>query len=99
MNKTKSSIKKRFKLMSSGILKMSQSGKRHGMRKRAGRVIRNNRGYKNITLCEVRRVIRGMHGVGARKVRLRSNATLVKEYYAKICKMKNLEDLMETTAE
>lgn len=90
MNKTNSSIKKRFKLMGSGIIKMSQSGKRHGMRRRKSRVIRDNRGYSNIQLSEVRRMLKGMPGVGATKIRLKSNKTMIKEYYAQVCKMKNL---------
>lgn len=95
MNKTKSSIKKRFKLMGSGILKMSQSGKRHGMRRRKSRVIRDNRGYAMITHSEVRRMARGMYGVGATNIRLKSNTQLTKEYCAQICKMKNLDEFLE----
>ena len=82
MTKTKSSIKKRFKVTGSGLLKISQSGKRHGMRKRAKRVLLGNKGYTVSKKCEVRRVIRLMPGIGARKIRLKSNKTLMKE----ICK-------------
>jgi large subunit ribosomal protein L35 len=42
--KTKSSVKKRFKLTASGKVKMAQAGKRHGMRKRSNKFIRNARG-------------------------------------------------------
>ena len=42
--KTKSSAKKRFKLTASGKIKMSQSGKRHGMIKRTNSQIRKQRG-------------------------------------------------------
>lgn len=42
--KTKSSAKKRFKLTASGMVKMGQAGKRHGMRKRSNKFIRNARG-------------------------------------------------------
>lgn len=42
--KTKSSAKKRFKLTASGLVKMAQAGKRHGMRKRSNKFIRNARG-------------------------------------------------------
>ena len=42
--KTKSGAKKRFSLTSSGKVKMSQAGKRHGMIKRTAKFIRNARG-------------------------------------------------------
>ncbi len=42
--KTKSSAKKRFKLTGSGLVKMAQAGKRHGMRKRSNKMLRNARG-------------------------------------------------------
>ena len=42
--KTKSSAKKRFRLTGSGNVKMGQAGKRHGMRKRSNKMIRNARG-------------------------------------------------------
>lgn len=42
--KTKSSAKKRFHLTASGKIKTTQSGKRHNMRKRSQRMIRNARG-------------------------------------------------------
>ena len=42
--KTKSSAKKRFRLTASGLVKMGQAGKRHGMRKRTNKFIRNARG-------------------------------------------------------
>ncbi len=42
--KTKSSAKKRFKLTATGKVKMAQAGKRHGMRKRSNKFIRNARG-------------------------------------------------------
>ena len=42
--KTKSSAKKRFRLTKSGKVKMSQSGKRHGMIKRTNSQIRKQRG-------------------------------------------------------
>lgn len=42
--KTKSSAKKRFKVTASGLVKMAQAGKRHGMRKRSSKFIRNARG-------------------------------------------------------
>lgn len=42
--KTKSSVKKRFKVTASGRVKVQQSGKRHGMIKRSNKFIRNARG-------------------------------------------------------
>jgi len=42
--KTKSSAKKRFRLTSSGKVKMPQAGKRHGMIKRTNSQIRKQRG-------------------------------------------------------
>lgn len=48
--KTKSSAKKRFKLTASGKIKSPQAGKRHGMRKRSNRQIRDQRG--TTVLCK-----------------------------------------------
>ncbi len=42
--KTKSSVKKRFKLTATGKVKMAQTGKRHGMIKRSNKFIRQARG-------------------------------------------------------
>ena len=42
--KTKSGVKKRFSLTASGKVRANQSGKRHGMRKRSKRFIRDQRG-------------------------------------------------------
>lgn len=42
--KTKSSVKKRFKLTASGKVVMGQAGKRHGMIKRTQKMKRNARG-------------------------------------------------------
>ena len=42
--KTKSSVKKRFKLTASGKVKSSQAGKQHGMIKRTNKQSRNQRG-------------------------------------------------------
>ncbi|MGF1447092.1 MAG: 50S ribosomal protein L35 [Pikeienuella sp.] len=42
--KTKSSVKKRFKVTASGRVKCQQAGKRHGMIKRTPKFIRNARG-------------------------------------------------------
>ncbi|MDF1854607.1 50S ribosomal protein L35 [Pseudooceanicola sp.] len=42
--KTKSSVKKRFKVTATGRIKVAQAGKRHGMIKRTRKFIRNARG-------------------------------------------------------
>ncbi|MEL6743902.1 MAG: 50S ribosomal protein L35 [Pseudomonadota bacterium] len=42
--KTKSSVKKRFKVTSSGKVKVAQAGKQHGMIKRSNKFLRNARG-------------------------------------------------------
>ena len=42
--KTKSSVKKRFKITATGKVKVQQAGKRHGMIKRSNSFIRNARG-------------------------------------------------------
>lgn len=55
--KTKSSAKKRFRFTGTGKVKMAQAGKRHGMRKRSNKFIRDARG---MTI---------MHDSDAKKVR------------------------------
>ncbi|MBT6135482.1 MAG: 50S ribosomal protein L35 [Kordiimonadaceae bacterium] len=42
--KTKSGVKKRFKITASGKVKAGQAGKQHGMIKRSNKQIRNQRG-------------------------------------------------------
>jgi len=42
--KTKSSVKKRFKITASGKVKVAAAGKRHGMIKRSNKFIRDARG-------------------------------------------------------
>lgn len=42
--KTKSGIKKRFKATASGLIKASQANKRHNMRRRSKRQLRDQRG-------------------------------------------------------
>lgn len=42
--KTKSGVKKRFKVTATGRVKVQQAGKRHGMIKRTPKFIRNARG-------------------------------------------------------
>ncbi len=54
--KTKSSVKKRFRLTASGKVKMSQAGKRHGMRKRSNKFIRNARGTTIMHASDAKKV-------------------------------------------
>lgn len=42
--KTKSSVKKRFRLTATGLVRGQQAGKRHGMIKRTNKFLRNARG-------------------------------------------------------
>ncbi|MBQ4875115.1 MAG: 50S ribosomal protein L35 [Rickettsiaceae bacterium H1] len=42
--KTKSGVKKRFRLTGTGKVRSAQSGKRHGMRKRSGRSLSTQKG-------------------------------------------------------
>ncbi len=44
--KTKSSVKKRFKISSSGKVLVAHVGKRHGMSKRTNSFIRNTKGTR-----------------------------------------------------
>lgn len=44
--KTKSSCKKRFKITGTGLIVANHAFKRHGMRKRPNKFIRNSRGMK-----------------------------------------------------
>ncbi len=54
--KTKSSVKKRFRLTASGKVKIGQAGKRHGMRKRSNKMIRNARGTTIMHPSDAKRV-------------------------------------------
>ena len=47
--KTKSGVKKRFKLTATGLVNSTQAGKRHGMVKRSKNQIRNQRGTTILT--------------------------------------------------
>lgn len=48
--KTKSGVKKRFKLTASGKVRSGQAGKQHGMIKRSNKTLRNQRG--TTILCD-----------------------------------------------
>lgn len=54
--KTKSSVKKRFKLTASGKVKAGQANKRHNMRKRSSRQIREQRGTAVLPDVETKRI-------------------------------------------
>ena len=56
--KTKSAVKKRFSLTSTGKLKMTQSGKKHFMRRRTNSQIRNQRGTTVVNSTETRNIIK-----------------------------------------
>lgn len=52
--KTKSSVKKRFKLTASGKVRSTQSGKQHGMIKRSNKQLRNQRGTAILSAPDAR---------------------------------------------
>lgn len=54
--KTKSSVKKRFKLTASGKVVSGQAGKRHGMIKRTQKQIRNHRGTTVLAEADGRKI-------------------------------------------
>jgi large subunit ribosomal protein L35 len=55
--KTKSSAKKRFRLTGTGLVKMAQCGKRHNMRKRGNKMLRNARGMSIMHQSDAKKVI------------------------------------------
>jgi large subunit ribosomal protein L35 len=54
--KTKSGVKKRFKVTASGKIKAGQANKRHNMRKRSKRQLRNQRGTAVLPHMEGKRI-------------------------------------------
>ncbi|MEM7121008.1 MAG: 50S ribosomal protein L35 [Pseudomonadota bacterium] len=58
--KTKSSMKRRFRLTASGKIKRNHAGKRHFMRRRTKRFIRNSRGTTLVDAADVKMVKRLM---------------------------------------
>ncbi len=58
--KTKSGVKKRFKLTASGLVKRGQTGKRHGMIKRSPKQIRDLRGTTTLSDPDARIVKKWM---------------------------------------
>ncbi len=55
--KTKSSAKKRFSITASGKVKSGQANKRHNMRKRSKRQLREQRGSTILNAVEGRRAL------------------------------------------
>ena len=58
--KTKSSVKKRFRLTASGKVIMGQANKRHGMRKRSSEMRRTARGTTIMKECDAKIIRRFM---------------------------------------
>jgi large subunit ribosomal protein L35 len=56
--KTKSAVKKRFKMTASGLLKAGQAGKQHFMRRRTKSQLRNQRGTELVAPQDAKNVIR-----------------------------------------
>lgn len=54
--KTKSGVKKRFKITASGKVKRGQVGKQHGMIKRSNKQIRDLRGTTVLKDCDAKRI-------------------------------------------
>ncbi len=52
--KSKSGAKKRFSFTATGKVRATQSGKRHGMRKRGKDTLRNQRGTQILQDCDAR---------------------------------------------
>jgi large subunit ribosomal protein L35 len=58
--KTKSGVKKRFKLTAKGKVRVAQAGKRHGMIKRSNDQIRKLRGTAILSNTEAKKVKKWM---------------------------------------
>jgi large subunit ribosomal protein L35 len=56
--KTKSSVKKRFKTTATGKIKSGQANKRHNMRKRSSRQLREQTGTVVLPDMEIKRIKR-----------------------------------------
>jgi large subunit ribosomal protein L35 len=59
--KNKSSAKKRFKFTASGEVKITQAFKRHNMRKRSNRAIREGRGSKIACNGDKKLILKYLH--------------------------------------
>jgi large subunit ribosomal protein L35 len=60
--KTKSGVKKRFKLTATGLVKVQAAGKRHGMIKRTKKFIRNARGTMVLSAPDAKIIKQFMNG-------------------------------------
>lgn len=60
--KTKSGVKRRFRLTAKGKVRASQAGKRHGMVKRSKKFIRNARGTTILCPADTKIIKQFMHG-------------------------------------
>ena len=56
--KTKSAVKKRFKVTATGRVKVQAAGKRHGMIKRSNKFIRDARGTMILAEADGKKVIK-----------------------------------------
>ncbi len=56
--KTKSAVKKRFKLTASGKVRASQAGKQHMMRNRTKSQLRNLRGTTILASCDAKNIVK-----------------------------------------
>ncbi|MDX2050270.1 MAG: 50S ribosomal protein L35 [Rickettsiaceae bacterium] len=56
--KTKSAVKKRFKITATGKVKAAQAGKQHFMRRRTKAQIRNLRGTAIIRDCDAKNILK-----------------------------------------
>ena len=63
--KTKSGVKKRFKITATGKVMAGQAGKRHGMIKRSPKFIRNARGEHRACSRAMRRSSRSSRPMGS----------------------------------
>jgi large subunit ribosomal protein L35 len=75
--KTKSGVKKRFKVTGTGKVKAQAAGKRHGMIKRTAKFVRDARGTMVLSEPDTKRVKQFMPY--ARKARKRKVATAAAE--------------------
>jgi large subunit ribosomal protein L35 len=62
--KTKSGVKKRFRLTATGKVIATQAGKRHGMIKRTNKQIRNQRGTTMLSAPDAR-IVKGWMPYGS----------------------------------
>jgi len=56
--KTKSAVKKRFKISASGKVIATQAGKKHFMRRRSKSQLRNLRGTTMLKACDAKHIVK-----------------------------------------